>query len=1000
MLGGRVGWTRFAGTHRAVPRRPWGLPVGVAVLVAFLAIGLAPADAALAATRTWDGDGPDGNWSTGANWVGGIAPQDGDELVFPSGASWFIPNNDLSASIDLVQITFSGADYTVSGSPIHLTGLLRTTHATGTTTINAPINLTADSTFDAAGGGALILNGTITTNGHELTLQNGGGGALQVEGRITGSGAVTVDGIVNLMANNTYTGVTTISNGSLNIFSSSGLGAASSGTTVAAGATLGIGGVGLTVPEPISLNGLGSSGLGALRTFGNNMLSGRISLEGTANRIDTHDDILTLTGVVQGTGALDVIGVGTLVLDGSSPNVYEGATTVSQGRLVAAKTGALGASGAGQGTTVQNGATVEIRDGVTIAEPLTLFGQGVDGEGTLVGGADGGTWSGPVSLNNSNTRINVIGGETLTLTGIVSGPGGLFKTGEGTLELSGSVVNSYLGATTVDEGELVVSQGGALGATSTGTTVRPGQALVIDGSFTNAEPVELQGTASLRLLNGTSTWSGPITLFDSATRIDVAAGATLNLSGAIQGAGTIDKTGLGTLSLRGSDNNTYSGTTTVTDGRLELSKSSGRAAIPFTLVIGDGDGGPDSDVVRLRGDNQIPNTAVVRVLSSGLLDLFDQTDTIGGLFLDGGRVRTDDVNTDGIGTLILNGNVTTVASSVQSSIAGRLSLGGATRGFDVANGPATPDLRISATIVNGGVTKSGDGMLALGSGIVTGESNSYTGDTRINSGVLSVDVSQPDSRVVLAGGTLIGTGTTGLVTSGAGAIAPGGIPRGLDGGTGLLGTRGLALNVETGVRLDLTGGSAFLPNDQIGVVGTVDLGNSGLAFTSTVPLSPGETLRIIDNDGTDPIVGTFAGLPEGHIFSLTGVTTRITYRGGTGNDVELVAVDRCDVRPPVRLQVAPDGPGRLRVVVTATTSITSPVNGLVEIRFQAGTNALVDVGGQNGRTGAFTVPLSGRPASTTFFVRRERAGATHLPFVVVDECRNWPTFVGGGPNAF
>ncbi len=98
--------------------------------------------------------------------------------------------------------------------------------------------------------------------------------------------------------------------------------------------------------------------------------------------------------------------------------------------------------------------------------------------------------------------------------------------------------------------------------------------------------------------------------------------------------------------------------------------------------------------------------------------------------------------------------------------------------------------------------------------------------------------------------------------------------------------------------------------------------------------------------------------------------------------------------------MAPDGPGRLRVVVTATTSITSPVNGLVEIRFQAGTNALVNVGGQNGRTGAFTVPLSGRPVSTTFVVRRERAGATHLPFVVVDECRNWSTFVGGGPNAF
>src|ERR1051326_2950916 len=46
---------------------------------------------------------------------------------------------------------------------------------------------------------------------------------------------------------------------------------------------------------------------------------------------------------------------------------------------------------------------------------------------------------------------------------------------------------------------------------------------------------------------------------------------------------------------------------------------------------------------------------------------------------------------------------------------------------------------------------------------------------------------------------------------------------------------------------------------------------------------------IIDNDGTDPVVGTFAGLPEGATFKAGSYTYWITYKGGDGNDVVLTA---------------------------------------------------------------------------------------------------------------
>ena len=42
---------------------------------------------------------------------------------------------------------------------------------------------------------------------------------------------------------------------------------------------------------------------------------------------------------------------------------------------------------------------------------------------------------------------------------------------------------------------------------------------------------------------------------------------------------------------------------------------------------------------------------------------------------------------------------------------------------------------------------------------------------------------------------------------------------------------------------------------------------------------------LIDNDGTDPVVGTFAGLPEGATFTVAGVPLQISYVAGTGNDV-------------------------------------------------------------------------------------------------------------------
>jgi hypothetical protein len=53
---------------------------------------------------------------------------------------------------------------------------------------------------------------------------------------------------------------------------------------------------------------------------------------------------------------------------------------------------------------------------------------------------------------------------------------------------------------------------------------------------------------------------------------------------------------------------------------------------------------------------------------------------------------------------------------------------------------------------------------------------------------------------------------------------------------------------------------------------------------------PGQQFTIIDNLGVDPVLGIFAGLPEGTNFVSDGLLYTISYQGGTGNDVMLIAV--------------------------------------------------------------------------------------------------------------
>jgi len=182
------------------------------------------------------------------------------------------------------------------------------------------------------------------------------------------------------------------------------------------------------------------------------------------------------------------------------------------------------------------------------------------------------------------------------------------------------------------------------------------------------------------------------------------------------------------------------------------------------------------------------------------------------------------------------------------------------------------------------LVKSGSGTLVLG------DDNAYSGATTVLAGTLIVDGSILQSATTVHGhGTLAGDGATGSVTVlGGGILSPG--P-----GPAILHTGNLVLDPHAHFAVEL-GGSRPGPHgyDQLDVIGTVKLSNAILDLTllGSLHAHRGQTFEIISNDGSDAIVGHFAGLREGARFAAGGKEFSISYHGGDGNDVALTEVGK------------------------------------------------------------------------------------------------------------
>jgi fibronectin-binding autotransporter adhesin len=502
---------------------------------------------------------------------------------------------------------------------------------TGTPFTNAPMTIPNDFVANTSGASVIIYVGhasfpaTFTGNWdlgsqpQRLDFRNATvANPTTVSGVISGSGPVTKlgNGVLVLSGANTYTGKTSITNGTLSVSSlnriiggspSSSLGApatVANGTIdLGLGATAGVllyTGAGETTDRVINLNG--TTGGGTIQNDSTNALvftsnltatgvgAKNFTLTGSSTATNNFAGVLVDNSAANPT-TLVKASTGSWIVSGA--NTYSGRTLIQRGSLFVTSlnrvTSPLASSSLGRPTTVANG-TIGLGSGTT-AGLLIYVGPGettdrvIDLAGTTGGGTIQNDGSGALvftsnftatgggaktlTLRGTSTAANTISGRIVDSTSTTS----VTKSDAGTWTLAGA--NTHSGNTTLNSGgRLNLAHASALGAS---TFVVGG-----NGSFDNTTGADLSVTNSFNCTGGSPTYVGSTNnmtvtgpaIITGANRTITVTARTLTLTGGLGDSGqgrNLTKAGAGTLVLDGVS--TYGGNTTINAGVLTIGGS-------------------------------------------------------------------------------------------------------------------------------------------------------------------------------------------------------------------------------------------------------------------------------------------------------------------------------------------------------------------------------------------------------------------------------------------
>ena len=515
-------------------------------------------------------------------------------------------------------------------------------------------------------------------------------------------------GMLTLGGANTYSGGTTINGATL---------------AISADNNLGIGGIATLNGGTLQFN----AGLSSTRTF---------SLGAGGGTFNTNGNAVTLSGSIGGGGDLTKIGAGTLTLGGAGD--YLGATNINGGTLAIASAAAVGSSS----QLGFNGGTLQINSSIVLSKATTL-------------NAGGGT----IDTN----------GFSLGFGATIGGPGGLTKTGAGTLRFAAPM--TYSGGTTVNAGVLQLLSGSSLNAAG---------ALTVNGGTFDLS--QLDGPLTVGTLSGTG---GTIALGTNPTASTLTTNSSANttLASVITGDGGLIKQGSGILALSGAS--TYTGGTTVSGGLINFTAANNFGTGAITLAggglqwatgnttdissrlapLGAAGGTFDTNGNNVTLASAISGAGALTKQGLGTLALTATNTYSGGTVVTGGLINFNSASNFGTGAITLAGGGLQWAAGSTADISAKLAPLGAGGGiFDTNGSTITFATGLTGT---GGLAKQGLGTLNL-----TG-ANTYTGGTAVLAGTLAVNGSVTGNVAVGPAGTLGGNGTIFGNVANAGTVAPG-----------------------------------------------------------------------------------------------------------------------------------------------------------------------------------------------------------------------------------
>jgi fibronectin-binding autotransporter adhesin len=331
---------------------------------------------------------------------------------------------------------------------------------------------------------------------------------------------------------------------------------------------------------------------------------------------------VTVANLITGAGNLRQDGINVLTLSGTNTG-FTGSITVASGTLQTGNGAALGDTATG--TAVVNGATLDV-GGVDIGnEPVTVQGAGVGNNGALINTATARADAANITLtadtNVGGTGTNDRTQGLLSIGGLHGNNHNLTMVGSNTVQFD-DVGETSLGDIAVNGGNLLFYGTSTMGDPAKKVTLANNAILSVydvNASVTHNKPIEIASThGQFANWNGTNTVASTFTMNGNLTLLT--GNNSLTLNGPLHGTGNLDRnnilglTGVGTVYLVSNDND-YSGTTTVTSGTLSVGNGGTSGSLGGTGNITLGDNG----ILRFnrQGTNAISRNIVGTGTNSG-----------------------------------------------------------------------------------------------------------------------------------------------------------------------------------------------------------------------------------------------------------------------------------------------------------------------------------------------------------------------------------------------